>query len=246
MNDPLEEFEDPALKGAIRRAVEREQAPAQLRANVTQIFAGQRKAANPWTGRRMRLYALAALLVIGLGLGALMLWPKAEPPVPDWFADAMISAHDSYKTVAAHPAGRDLPQNDLNALRDRLKQDVGHPVLVAMLGNGWQFKGAALVEINRVMTSHLMFSRGSDSISIFSISANLLYSNQQHDGSVYSEVRAGHELAGFVSGGAVHCLVAQSADQSISLADVRGLRDKLRESPTAMGATSSPGLSIEH
>lgn len=245
MSDPVDKFDDPALKAAIRKAIGNETAPASLRNRVSAAL--RREAAPPfWLSRRVRAYALAACMIIGIGLLAVMLLPRKEPPVPDWFADAMISTHDTCKTLTNHALLADVSITDLPALRQRLQELLGHPALVAMLDDGWAFKGAGTCQVRDVPAAHLLFSRGQDTISIFSISAKLLYSNASSDGMTYSQTRNGHELAGFVYGGAIHCLVGESPTKKVSLRQVIDLRDRFLKAPIIGFGTERLPLKIAH
>src|SRR4029077_18042162 len=141
-----------------------ERAPAGLGSRVGAALAAESRP-SVWRNTRVRMYAVAAMLVIGLGIGAILLVHRSEPSVPDWFADAMISTHDTYKTVADHKQVTALPEEDPPAVRTRLKDALGHPALVAMLGDGWKYTGGGICEINRLPAAHLMFSNGQDTIS---------------------------------------------------------------------------------
>lgn len=229
MSDPTEEFDDPALKSAIRGALGKESAPPGMHARVL-AATGQ----VPGSGSiyiRSRRFALAAMVVVGLGIGAFFLFQKSEPPVPDWFADAMITQHDTLKTVADHQPIPGVQQNDFPAMRKALREILGHPALVTMLGDGWTYTGAGVCEINRVPAAHLMFAKDDQTLSIFSISANLLYSGLSSDGSNYSQSRNGYELAGFVYHGGIHCLVLKSPTKKTGLRQVMAMRDRARQAP---------------
>jgi len=102
-------------------------------------------------------------------------------------------------------------------------------VLVAELGGDWQFQGATVSKISGVPAAHLLFKRGDETISIFSVSAGAFYmDNTRGDGTTYAQMDKGHPISGFVQGGAIHCLVGSSKSGNISLKEVTALRDKIR------------------
>lgn len=228
MSDSTEEFDDPALKAAIRRSFELERAPESLRAKVAAAMTAEDRPVVRQSSRRQFAYALAAVLVVGLGIGAFVVSQRPEPAVPNWFADAMITTHDTCKTLADHKLIPGIPADNPNALRQKLQETLGHAALVAKLDDGWVFKGAGICEINKVPAAHLMFAKGEETLSIFSVSAKLLYSTATTGDPVYSQSRNGHDVAGFVHDGAIHCFVLQSPTRKTGIKQIIAMRDRFR------------------
>lgn len=244
MEDDLQEFDDPALKAAIVSAFRHERAPAELRGRMASLLSQE---ANPryWTRRRILSYALAASVLLYIGGTIYLFLPKREKAVPDWFADAMITTHNNCVSLADHHLLANIPDNDLVAERKYLRETLGHPALAAMLDDGWKFKGAGVCQIANVPASHFLFEKDGDTISIFSVTTALLYSNHLQDGEEYSETRNGVQIAGFVYGGAIHCLLGESRTRKLTLGGIIAMRDQLRASPAGIAKVNG-GLRIAH
>jgi len=237
-------FEDPVLKAALKRAVGGEGAPASLRARVEKAMAAE--AAKPLVEARRRNWqksplvglAAAALLIVGIGLIFNHLWQPAEDDpyrLPVAMARDMVAAHDrSLALASAHEI--DAPKDDLNKVRDTLKDKLGHPVLVASLGNGWTLEGARVARIGETPASQLVFKKGDESVSVFSVSGRAYYASQ--DGSEYKQTEAGHPIAGFVQKGIVHCVVG-SKGTKLDENDLARIRDAVREYLDGAGGGSS-------
>jgi len=220
--DPLDpQFDDPALRKAIGRTLGGDTAPASLHSKVRSALDHEDRITRRW---RKPLYALAtaAVLLIGFGVAFLLLRSN-DRPIPQFFAAAMVSAHDNYANTPAN-----IKDSDLQTIRQKLVAQVGHPVLVSMIGDGWIFQGADIAKINNIPAAHLLFRRGDESISIFSIDARALYDSNVPDGTGYAQIQQGHPISGFVSGGAVHCLVGSPNCDELSLKELTRIRERLR------------------
>jgi hypothetical protein len=226
-----EDFDDPQLKGAIRGAMGRPSAPPALRARIAAALDAE-DAAAPAGAKRVRnwrLYryaAVAAVLLIGLSLGYVWYFRTPQPAAPDWFIDAMVSLNDDPAQVNDPQIAP--PGADLKAVRETLSQKLKHPVLAASPGEGWQFTGATVAEIRGTPAAHLMFKRGDDTLSVYSISAERMYMGGSPNGARYQLTKDGHPIAGFVYKGAVHCVVESSKNNPPKLADAVTIRDRLR------------------
>lgn len=230
MQEQDPQFDDPVLRDVVRRAFAGETAPVSLRQRVVETLdTEQRAEQNPRRQWNRLGLAAAAVLVIGVGLAYLVLLRNSEKPVPQWFAAAMVASHDQCAGRSDHHLLSGLtPANDVRAAGARLWRDLGYPVLAAELGDGWTFAGAGICQVSGHNAAHLLYTRGQDSISVFSIPAAVLYAGDATDGTEYSQVEQGHPVSGFIQGGAVHCLVGRSASGSLTLQEVKRLRDQVR------------------
>jgi hypothetical protein len=223
--DPLDpQFDDPALKAALRRNLRNESAPPSLRSRVVSALNQHERFAYQ---TRFRIYSLAtaAVLLIAVGIAYMIFFRSNDRPIPQFLASAMVSVNEQY---AAHTLTPDITDPDLRAIREKLRAQVGHPVLVAMLGDGWKFEGADVCKVSSIPAAHLLFTRGNESISIFSISALAFYDSDVPDGTGYAQMQNGEPISGFLYGGAVHCLVAHTASGKLSLSELTRLREQLR------------------
>src|SRR5687768_13490153 len=153
-SDSPSPFDDPVLKAAVKRAVGMERAPESLRARVEAALAAEtaatmRRAAHRpsgWRSNPLVGLAAAAMLIIGVGLIYTNVWCTDDgrlTELPERMALDMAAAHDR-ALASANPHEIEAPKDDLNAIRKSLKDKLGHPVLVASLGNEWEFQGARL------------------------------------------------------------------------------------------------------
>jgi hypothetical protein len=231
MAEADEQFDDPQLKDAIRRAVGKQSAPTALRARITAALDAEdaKAPAGAMRRRNWRLYsyaAVAAVLVIGLSLGYVWYFRTPQPTAPDWFIDAMVSLNDDPAQVNDPQIA--APGADLNTVRQALSEKVKHAVLAASPGDGWQFTGATVADVRGTPMAHLMFKRGDDTLSVYSISAERMYMGGSPNGARYELTKDGHQIAGFVFNGAVHCVVESSKSNPPKLADAIAIRDHLR------------------
>jgi hypothetical protein len=232
--DPLDpQSEDTALKMAVRRALGKESAPPQLRSRIEALLATEQRKAETkarvsWRRPILAMISAAAVLIIGLGVAYTLINQGNE--APQFFAAAMVKTHDE---SAASPDKLQIPGVPADAsmatVRQELRKQLGHPVLVAELGDGWQFKGASVSQISGVPASELLFTKGDASVSVFSVSAGAFYmDNSRGDGTTYEQTEQNHPISGFVQGGAIHCLVGSSKSGKLSVKELTKLRDKLR------------------
>ncbi|HEY7090313.1 MAG TPA: hypothetical protein VH518_19610, partial [Tepidisphaeraceae bacterium] len=209
------QFEDPELKAALQRALGGESASSALRARVAAaIEAEQQKALRirPAWVRPLAGLAAAAVLLIGFVFAYSLLFSR-DHTVPQWFAMAMVKTHDG----SAHPSA-DLAGDDFSAIGTKLRSQLGYPILSAPLGNDWKFQGAELTDVGSTKAAHLVFTRGDQTVSIFSgIPVGVLYSKEATEGMSYAQMENGHPVSGFVHAGAIHCLVGSSRDGSLDL-----------------------------
>ena len=255
MQQSNEQFDDPALKQAIRRAMsatEPSGAPPALRnrieAMLRQEQALQDARLSHWRRPMMSMLAAAAVLAIGLGVAYYLL--GRDEKAPQFFADAMVVAHDRCAGMTDHHLLQGIASDaDLATIRQALHSKVGHPVLVTELGDGWKFAGAGVCEISNVPAAHMLFTRGDETVSIFSVSAGAFYMNSDSSGSsegkTYAQIDQNHEISGFVQGGAIHCLVGYSKSGKLSLSEITKLRERIRNQ-VAMGEIELASAGCSH
>jgi hypothetical protein len=225
--------EDAVLKTALRRALGKPSAPPELRSRIEAMLAAEHRKEQTkralWRRPAFALISAAAVLLIGLGIAYQLINQGNE--VPEYFAQAMVQAHEQDAALADHHRLPGVPADaPLSTVRAELRKHIGLPVLVAELGEGWKYEGASLTTVSGVPAAELFFTRGDASISIFSVSAAAAYINTSTsgDGTTYAQMENGHPISGFVQGGAIHCLVGSSKSGKLTLKEVTKLRDKLR------------------
>ena len=250
MEDPqVQSFDDPALKAALRRALDQERAPADLRDRIRAMAAsaaapaaetvpymraagaGDEAAADAPIPMFRRgpvfKFAAAAVLVLGLGSMGYQIYLANRPP--PYTAVAQYAVPPSlYKgmtqTHDERVAGSATPPDtttDLAAAKG-LSGAVKRPVFVAQLtSNGWKFEGGGVRDVGPHSAAQLFFTKGNASISVFSLPASAV--PQAKDDVTYDTVFNGHPIAGFVHKGGLYCIVGSSTDDSLKLDEVKAL-----------------------
>jgi hypothetical protein len=264
IEDPSE-FDDPAFRAAVHRAMGSEHAPSGLRRRIAGAIAAEQLAiaaagADPSStaavGRALprrrwaelwqpKTLAVAAVTLIAVGVAAVQVlnfleWPgpsqsgrfaEAAPvSFPASFAAALVATHDNCAKAADHHR---VPGNDPVALRDRLTQLEGIPVSAINPGDGWQFKGAAFCTVETTKTVHLLYARGNEAVSIFSLPAPA----SCHESS-YEQVISNHPLAGFTNQGALYCVVGSTSTGQLTIAQIAPLVAQVK---TSLGIVADCG-----
>jgi hypothetical protein len=159
--------------------------------------------------------------------------------VPPPIAQGLLDSHDRCSKYPDHNAYPDVPGDNFPAMRRRLQEHLGFPVLAgnveeALGRSGWRFKGAAVCKVGDVNAAHLVFVRDGQAISVFSLPP----SSCRHAGRTPHECEdpnPDHPTAVFVWSDGVHCVVGSSTDRSLSLDQVRAVLEHLRRSLGANG-----------
>jgi hypothetical protein len=234
MSSSHPQFDDPALKSALQRVWGGDVASPQLRKRVENAILKEKWAEQSvwrrWRGPLVGLSA-AAVVAIVFGLSAVMVNKTSERSVPTWFANALVNVHDEHATKHG-PGTRYDPNNrdDVRSVRSNFSARLGYPVMVYSPGKDWKADDARICAVANIPAAHLMFKRGSETLSIFSISAGALYNDRSvPDGTRYSQIDQDHAVAGFVYGGALHLVVGRNPDKSdaVELAAVTSVRDMM-------------------
>ncbi|MGH7179854.1 MAG: hypothetical protein ACREJC_20935 [Tepidisphaeraceae bacterium] len=245
----MSEFEDPALKAALRRVYAPQRAPTALRRHVRRAleeiaplsrFNAMRLVRSPVLG-----LAVAAMLLIVVGAFAYEYFRPVSQArrvanvvhvnLPAKIAEALVARHDLCARTADHNALGGIAQSDFAAISDALTDKLGFTPLVTVPNGGWTFRGASACEIRGAQAAHLLFTRGKQSLSIFSVPVRAIaYSPPEH--AVYELTVANHPIAGFVRGGVLNIFVGSFDGDSLPLKDLTVLSARLRDRTTVVRA----------
>lgn len=230
-------FDDPELKAALKRGLASEVAPAGLRARVERAMAAEAASPPPktlrpvggWRNNPLVGLAAAAMIILSIGLIYTNIMKDRDGPrgLPQAMAIDMAAAHDrALANAALHDVA--APKGDLNAIRKELSGKLGHPVLVASLGNDWEFQGARVASVGTTDAAQLIFKnkKNADTVSVFSVPGQAYYATEE--GMEYEQDVDGHPLAGFVRKGIVHCIVG-SKGSKLDEDDLAELRDDVQK-----------------
>jgi hypothetical protein len=261
MIDEPAEFENPAFRTAVRRAMGKEHAPSGLRGRIAMTLAADQASiaaagsSSPAASARgvlrwreltqPKTLAIAAVTLVAVGFAALQIlnfvgWTDPYSPAsfaaagpvsfPDSFALSLVGTHDN---CAKAPNHRQVAGEDPVALRDRLSQLQGIPVSAIAPADGWQFRGAGVCMVEKTRTVHLLYARGSQALSIFSLPVP----ESCHE-SAYEQVVSNHPLAGFTNHGALYCVVGSDTGGQFTVDELKPLVAKVR---TSLGVAADCG-----
>jgi hypothetical protein len=254
--EPLE-FHDPALRKALKGAFGGEMAPLPLASRIKSALAAEpepapRRAARP----RPRIWSVAAaacLARVSVSLMGMQVWKTFTPheqmavkslDVPPELAQHLVIRHDTCGSEPDHHFLPGVAHDDLNAIQRTLARSLDQRVLVTKLPNGWVLRGANLCPVGQDRAAHLLFTRGNQTLSLFSL-PNADYPTSSSD-TPYESIAAGHPMAGFTHGNGFYCLVGSSPDGKLTLAELKSLRDQLEDTAIfALGpARTSPTMAV--
>jgi len=148
--------------------------------------------------------------------------------IPTELAQALVARHDSCSSEPDHHFLAGVAKDDLTAIRKTLARSLDQRVLVTNLPEGWVFRGAQLCPVGQDRAAHVIFTRGNQTISLFSL-PNADYPSSTND-VPYESMAAGHPIAGFTHGNGMYCLVGSSPDGKLTLDELKRLRDQLEDS----------------
>jgi hypothetical protein len=265
----LTSFDEPTLKGAIQRTWGAERAPDDLKARVMALT-GQNPEEQPadeasapvviasirpsvWRHPWIRYgLAAAAMVVVGFGLASRLdnrprgsgvgtpvtMATALSAPI----AKGLVDSHDRCSTFPNHDGYPELSPNNFEAIRRRLQDRLGFPVIAgpieeALGRGGWRFRGAAICNVGDVQAAHLVFVRNGQAISVFSLPRSCCHSpgSESHE---CEDPNPDHPTALFVWSDGLHCVVGSSEDRSLSVDEVRAVLEQLR--PTIAGNGAAP------
>jgi hypothetical protein len=248
------DFDDSHLQKAVRKCWAAECCPTRLRQRVEAMLrdAEDDRPGGPiarWG--RWILYPLAAAAVIGLVVGLKMYNPAVAPPVnatavviPAALQTELVATHDR---CSQKPSHQGLGDGDDTTLARAMTAQLHRPVLVARPSeSGWDFRGAAVCKVGSTESGHLVFTSGSDALSVFSLPKDCM--PNAADGTEFEAVSNGHPIVGFVRDNAVFCLVGSGPDANVSAPRLEALRSKLEPRITEMAAAANadaPVVAVE-
>ncbi|MDQ3440118.1 MAG: hypothetical protein M3478_07185 [Planctomycetota bacterium] len=267
------EFDDPGLKGAIQRAWGGEHVPQRLRARVGRLIATAGSVddvpapVSTWDRWLGRVYGLAAAAIILFSVGLLVLYYQgafdrtlsrgiatgAQPnnlpsktEMPPTLAQSMVATHNSCGKLHDHRLVTHLAANTYPALSLKLTADLGFPVIARGIGADWKFKGAGECTVDTLRGAHLLFARGEEMVSVFSLPSSCMLGvapGAQFDGTVQ-----GHAVSGFSRGGAVYGIISSSPNASSTSATVTSIRDSLfgQFDPATCGEVDPTDLDFDY
>ncbi len=265
-------FEDPALKLALKRAVPVLKTPEHLRDRIrlalkegdetpilpmvvggnhafavpnglssgTMRINPQTMSANGWSTMLPGL-AIAASMLVTIGLTAFFLSGSAQA-MPKVFEAAAIARHEHCCGAPDHhlPVIRTASYPEIGRY---LKQELHHPVLAADLSHeGWQFSGASICPIAGIDTAHLLFRKGTETLSVFSLPTSAIPSLTQHQ-TYHGTTEDGHSVIVRAEDGALYCLVGHSLPGELTVDQLDGIFDKHSAEATVAELTG-PRISV--
>jgi hypothetical protein len=259
--DDVSEFEDPALRSAIRRAWSGQAAPPELHRQLADIANRQSEPDQPHSrptpgapgsAARVRWYrhplfnlAAAAIVLVAVGLMTIKLSFRQVPSLaaetlPENLADNLIVRHDACCRIPDHHMPG-LPRNDLQGIAVALRGRLGFPVMSGEPSAApWQFAGASICDVGETAGAHLIFKQPNQDISIFSLPISV--DPKLAGKGEFALVDSGHPIAGFATKDALYAVVGSSTDDSLSLAAVTAMCDHLR--PLVISAPSAAQPSV--
>jgi hypothetical protein len=147
----------------------------------------------------------------------------AGPALPAALGAQVVKAHDV--CVRVHPDEhhlfKDAPKDNYKLIAHRMGAHLKYPVVATAMGEGWEFRGAALCPVGGKRVAHMMYSRDGVYLSVFSLPASAFPDVPQTCDADVGE----HPVAAFTEAGGVYCVVASAG---VELDDVRALRDQVR------------------
>jgi hypothetical protein len=183
--------------------------------------------------------AAAAVVLVGMGLAVsgrlgstsapVVASAPVVPSIPTRLAAAMVRTHDSCLRLHAddHHLFHAAPKDDFGKIARAMSARLDHPVIAATVGDGWDFRGAAICPVVGLKSGHLVFARDDAAISVFSLPASAALANCPDHQNCEAAVN-GHPMAGFVENGGFYCVVATPGGKLVVDAQhVKTLRDQL-------------------
>jgi hypothetical protein len=186
--------------------------------------------ANP--RRRAILFGLAAAAVVLLAVGyfSVRSVTTTKSDLREDVAASFVQTHDGCCKYKDHHFLKGVAPNDFTAIGKTLAVSLNVPV-ISIPVSGWQFEGAGKCPVWGHPSGHLLYRRGDQTLSIFTISASDM-GIKPGDRSFDATVK-GHYLSGFIRGNGMYCVLVYAPDGSLTAGDARQLRDHLRDGFTS-------------
>lgn len=237
-NRPPDNFDDEALKSAVRRAWGNERAPEGLRKSIALMAAPKPAAPSPRSWPKflgpspIKSLAAAVLVTIGVACLGYQLYRMNRPTpmgvtvekIPASVAHTLADDHD-HMVADANKWSSEIPHDNPEQLAAALKQKLNYAPMTASPGDGFSLVGA--VPTGKGSGAQLLYQKGNQTVSVFSLPASQV-PLCQNNANVSGAAIPNHPMAGFVHDGGFYMLVGSSTDNSISSTEVQALRNKLR------------------
>jgi hypothetical protein len=214
---PENDFDDPQLKDAVRRCWACDCAPENLQKQVARLLADSKEHPAGTDARslgKMRWAVWPVALAAGLMLAA-GLFHQFEnrpasialpPALPVALEHDLIHRHDLCSRLPDHQHLK-VPKNDDTAITAALHTKLKRAVLVFHPRDPqWQFRGAAICPVGTTPAGHLVFVKGNEALSIFSLPKSLV--PNATDGEQFAADVDQHCIVGFIKDGALFCAVS--------------------------------------
>ena len=241
-----QQFDDPHLKDAVRRCWACDCAPKALQNQVAKMLAESTdwgKSSHRPMGKLSWVIwpvALAASVVLAVGIArrvgnhpAIIDLPAA---LPVSLETELIQRHDYCSKLPNHQHLK-VPKDDDNAIARAMQGRLNNrAVLVFHPQNpAWEFRGASVCPVGTTPSGHLVFVKGHDSLSIFSLPKSLV--PNAADGNEFNQTMDHHYIAGFVKDGALFCAVSTAP---ISMDEIKAMESKVQTTVARLTAPRAP------
>jgi hypothetical protein len=218
-----EDFDDPDLKATVHRVWRDGSAPAHLESLVAAHLATP--AWRLWVGSQSFGATLTAAAIVLFALLVLYA-PKPATALPQVASAQFVKTHDRCCKVNDHHFVPPEFADEMAATGRWLSSQVHIPVVAVDLNDGWNYCGAGPCKVGGNVSGHLLFKRGKEDLSIFSIPADdfdEIEQNHQYDSDL-----TGHSLAAFTRDGGLYCVVGRDKSGYADIDSVvRGVRKSL-------------------
>jgi anti-sigma factor RsiW len=220
MNPSSQQFDDPVLKEALNRLYSSEGAPDTLRRRVVARLAEPPLAGRLAIGRRPA-FRLAAAAVAAVAITGLIYYAIAggssHGAIRNDLLLALLQDHDGCSQRAVEMTDG----KDEGLVVQTLEQKLHRPILAPNLTrDGWRFEGGSVCRVGGRETAHLVFSRGCQRLSVYSMAAGGCA-----DGacSTCRQMARNHVVAGLVKMDALYCVIGQCPKGELREQEVEGL-----------------------
>jgi hypothetical protein len=242
MSEETTQFDDPALKAALKRAAGDSRASDALRRRVERLAAEtrdeivsapsvvariDRRPNRPW-----RRYVVAAVVLMTAGLVSLVV--HRNKLAEEHRQKVLARNYEALDPMAEGHGEWTLPDDaemvdwspSPESLAIELSQKLGRPIPVVNLEKqGWQLSDTSVHKIDGRMAARLRFTRGDkERLTVFSLPAGAVVDAEE--GSDYAYLIDNHPIAGFVRKGSVNCVVL---DEGVDLEEAVRLREVIRK-----------------
>lgn len=219
MNQP-QQFDDPILKAAVRQTWGAEKAPAALRERIGQELRGAEGTPAPirlYT-RRWFMYAVAAAIALLVSGGLILRAISGHGRLKPAMLAGLVEVHD--KCGVEGQACDCSTTQQFADLGGKMCGELKCPVLPAnLVDDGWTYRGGGVCPACSKQAAHLTFSRGGQSISVFSLRAP----EDVHEGETFVGRVNDHPVAAYVKHGTLFCFVGHCPADKLPPEELRDL-----------------------